>query len=61
VIVGYVKAAKKLNDDGVKAVRQKTVRKKLPVPKDFLAALEKKANKKARETYERLTPSQQRE
>jgi uncharacterized protein YdeI (YjbR/CyaY-like superfamily) len=61
VIAGYVKAAKKLNDDGVKAVRQKTVRKKLPVPKEFLAALEKKANKKARETYERLTPSQQRE
>jgi hypothetical protein len=60
-IVGYVKAAKKLNDEGVKAIRQKTVKKPLPVPKEFLAALEKKANKKARETYESLSPSHRRE
>ena len=58
-LVGYVKTAKKLNDDGVKAVRKKTVKPKLAVPPELLAALKK--NKKARETYEGFPPSAQRE
>lgn len=59
VIAGYVKAAKKLNDEGVKAVRRKMAKPALAVPKELIAAL--KANKKARAVYERFSPSQQRE
>jgi uncharacterized protein YdeI (YjbR/CyaY-like superfamily) len=58
-LAGYVKTAKKLNDDGVKAVRKKTVKKPLGMPAEFTAALKK--NKKARAAFESFPPSAQRE
>jgi len=55
-----VKKAMKLNDDGVKAVRNKTAKKK---PITMHPALKKAlaANKKAREHFEAFPPSHQRE
>jgi uncharacterized protein YdeI (YjbR/CyaY-like superfamily) len=58
-LIAYLKKAKKLNDDGVKAVRRKMPKKVLPVPDELVRAL--KANKKARENYESFSPSQRRE
>ena len=58
-IAAYVKTAKKLNDDGVKAVRRKMAKPKLETPPELIAALKK--DKKARDVYEGFSPSQQRE
>ncbi len=59
-LVRLVKKAKKLNDDGVKVVRTKTRPKKLiPMHPELKAALAKK--KKARATFEALSPSHKRE
>jgi uncharacterized protein YdeI (YjbR/CyaY-like superfamily) len=55
-----VKKAMQLNDEGVKAVRQKTgPRKTYAMHPDFKAALSR--NKKARATYDEFSPSHQRE
>jgi uncharacterized protein YdeI (YjbR/CyaY-like superfamily) len=61
VLVGYIKAAKKLNDEGVKSPpRAKPKSKKeLPVPQELSAALSR--NKKAKATFEGFTPSHRRE
>lgn len=61
VLMEYIKAAKKLNDDGVKSpARSKPKPKKaLPVPQDLSAAL--KRNKKAMATFDGFTPSHRRE
>lgn len=59
-LVRYVKAARKLNEDGVKAPRTKTVRKEpAAMHPDLAAALER--NAKARATFEAFSPSHQRE
>jgi uncharacterized protein YdeI (YjbR/CyaY-like superfamily) len=54
-----IKVAKKLNDDGVKAVRRKTVKGPFAVPPELAAALAK--NAKARATFEGFPPSKQRD
>lgn len=62
VLIGYVKQAMKLNDEGVPSpMRSKPKAKKPPlaIPKDLAAAL--KANKKALATFEGFPPSAQRE
>ena len=51
VLVGYVKKAAKLNEDGVKVQRPvKHPKKEIPMPADLAGALKK--NAKARATYE---------
>ena len=59
-LVGYVKKAAKLNDEGIKVARKPAAPKKpLSVPADFSAALKKKAA--ARKTFDAFSPSQRRE
>ncbi len=58
-IVNLVKAAAKLNADGIKVERPRQKRAALPVPADLAKALAKKA--KARAGFEALTPGQRRE
>jgi uncharacterized protein YdeI (YjbR/CyaY-like superfamily) len=59
-ILGFIKAAKKLNDDGVKIPAKKVEPKKeLPVPDYMIKALKK--NKKAFHTFEEFSPSHKRE
>lgn len=59
-ILSFLKAAKKLNDDGVKIPAKKTEPKKeLPVPDYMIKALKK--NKKAFHTFEEFSPSHKRE
>ena len=57
----YVKKAMKLNEDGVKVVRQKTTKDKKPVtmPKELAAGLAK--NKRAKATFDAFSPSHRRE
>jgi uncharacterized protein YdeI (YjbR/CyaY-like superfamily) len=56
----YVRAAMKLNEDGVRPVRAKSrTRKPLPVPADLAAGL--KRNKKARATFDGFSPSNRRD
>jgi uncharacterized protein YdeI (YjbR/CyaY-like superfamily) len=59
----YIKAAMKLNVDGVKVVRDKTTKDKKPVgmPAELKAALALAKHKKARATFEAFSPSHQRE
>lgn len=60
VLVGYVKKAAKLNDEGVKVKRPlKHPKKEIPMPADLAAALKK--NAKARATFDGFRPSHQRE
>jgi uncharacterized protein YdeI (YjbR/CyaY-like superfamily) len=60
VLIGYVKQAMKLNEEGVKAPASKKVVKPPPqAPADLLAALKK--NKKALATFEAFSPSCKRE
>jgi uncharacterized protein YdeI (YjbR/CyaY-like superfamily) len=60
-IAAYVRAAMRLNEAGVKSpmMANRKARKPLPVPADLTAAL--KRNKTARATFDRFSPSQQRE
>jgi hypothetical protein len=58
-LVSYVRKAKQLNDEGIKAPRTKTVKKPIPMHPDLKAALAK--NKKARATFDAFPPSAQRE
>jgi uncharacterized protein YdeI (YjbR/CyaY-like superfamily) len=58
ILVGYIKAAMKLNDDGVKSPTRSKPKKKradLSVPDDLSAAL--KRNKQAKATFEGFRPS----
>jgi uncharacterized protein YdeI (YjbR/CyaY-like superfamily) len=60
VLVGYVKKAANLNEDGVKVQRPvKHPKKEIPMPADLAAALKK--NAKARATFEDFSPSHKRE
>jgi uncharacterized protein YdeI (YjbR/CyaY-like superfamily) len=60
VLTRYIKKAMKLNDDGVKAVRDKTPKRKpARIPPALGAALAK--NKKARAKFDAFSSSQQRE
>jgi uncharacterized protein YdeI (YjbR/CyaY-like superfamily) len=60
VIVGYVKKAAKLNDDGIKSARvRKAPRKTLPMPADLAGVLKKHAA--ARKTFANFSPSHKRE
>ena len=62
VLAGYVRKAMELNDAGTTAFPKKPAREprpELPVPDDLAAALGK--NRKARATFEGLSPSHRRE
>jgi len=60
VIIAFIKAAKKLNDEGIKLpAKQKTPKKEIPVPDYFAKALLK--NKKASATFTAFSPSHKRE
>ncbi len=59
-LIGYVKKAAKLNEEGVSVKRvPKAPKKPLPVPDDLAAAL--KRSKAARTHFEAFSPSQRRE
>ena len=62
VLTGYIKQAMKLNDEGVKTpsrMKPKAHKPPLAVPKDLEDALA--ANKAARATFEKFSPSNKRE
>ena len=60
LLTGYVKKAMQLNDEGIKAPRNKTVPKSpLKVPEDLAAALKK--NARARAIFDGFSPSHKRE
>jgi uncharacterized protein YdeI (YjbR/CyaY-like superfamily) len=59
VLAGYIKAAMRLNEEGVKAPRAAAKKKAPVVPKELLAALKK--NKKALATFDAFSTSNQRE
>lgn len=61
VLIGYLKQARQLHDDGVKSERPKrsTEKKELVVPDYFTAALKK--NKKAQTTFEGFSYSHRKE
>src|SRR4030095_4069805 len=58
-LVGYVKKAMKLNEDGVVVKREVKARKPIPMPAVLRAALAKAP--KAKSTYDGLSPSHQRD
>ncbi len=59
-ILGYIKEAMKLNDDGVKVVKAKPItQKELIIPDEILTVIKK--NKKAFATFENFSPSNKRE
>jgi len=60
-LVGYVKKAAALNEDGIKAPGRPKPKKRaaVPMPEDFAAALKK--NAKARQTFDGFSPSHRRE
>jgi hypothetical protein len=59
VLAGYVRKAAKLNDEGIKAPRRKTVRKSIPMHPDLKKALAR--NPRARAAFDGFPPSAQRE
>jgi uncharacterized protein YdeI (YjbR/CyaY-like superfamily) len=60
VMIGYVRKAVRLNEEGVKVPRLvKHPRKDIPMPPDLTAALKK--NAKARATFDGFSPSHKRE
>jgi hypothetical protein len=58
-IVGYVKEAKRLADEGIRLGRVRKERKPLPVPPALTAALKKKSGALGR--FRAMSPSQQRD
>ena len=59
-LIGYIKAAARLNDEGVKIPKPKSrTRKELQIPSDLLAALKK--NNKALATFEDFSYSHKKE
>ena len=58
-LIGYVKKAAALNDEGVKVERKRTPRQPLPLPAALAAALKK--NKKAKAAFDAFPPSHRRE
>ncbi len=60
ILLGYVKKAARLNEEGVKAPRTvKRPKKEIPMPADLAAALKK--NARARATFDDFSPSRRRE
>jgi uncharacterized protein YdeI (YjbR/CyaY-like superfamily) len=60
VMIGYVRKAARLNEEGVKVPRPvKHVKKDIPMPPDLAAALNK--NAKARATFDGFSPSHKRD
>jgi uncharacterized protein YdeI (YjbR/CyaY-like superfamily) len=59
VIIDFVRQHMKLNDEGIKVEKKKTVKKELVIPSALTDAL--KSDKKARTTFENFSPSQKRE
>jgi uncharacterized protein YdeI (YjbR/CyaY-like superfamily) len=60
VLIAYIKEAARLNEEGVKPVKEKKVGKaEIPMPGELTAALKK--NKKAQTTFEQFSPSHKRE
>ena len=59
VLVGYVREAARLNERGKKIGPIRKAKKPLPVPKELVSALKKKAGATAR--FKALSPSRQRE
>jgi uncharacterized protein YdeI (YjbR/CyaY-like superfamily) len=60
VMIGYVRKAARLNEEGVKVPRPvKHPKKDIPMPPDLAAALKK--NSKARATFDGFSPSHKRE
>ena len=59
LLVGYVREAARLNEIGKKVGPVRKARKPLPVPKELVAALKKKAGATAK--FKALSPSQQRD
>lgn len=61
ILKDFIKTAKKLNDEGIKAAppKKSTVKKEIPVPDYFIRALQK--NKKAWTAFEAFPPSHRKE
>ncbi|MBX2993075.1 MAG: YdeI/OmpD-associated family protein [Bacteroidetes bacterium] len=60
IMIKYIKEAARLNDEGVKVVKEKAaLKRQTKTPRDFLAALKK--NKTALTHFERFPPSHKRE
>ncbi len=59
VIIGFIKQAKKLNDEGIKQVRVTKAKAELEIPAYLTAALKK--NKAAKTTFEAFSPSNKRD
>jgi len=59
ILVGYVKAAVKLNDEGIQVPKRRARTDVPKMPAEFLAALNK--NKQAKSNFDRLPPSHRRE
>ncbi len=59
VLLGYIREAMKLNEQGIKVPRKPVSKKSPKPPVDFAAALKK--SKPARTTFDAFSPSQQRE
>lgn len=59
VIIGFIRQAAKLNEDGIKVEKKPAVKKALVIPKELTSALSK--NKKAKVVFENFSPSQKRE
>jgi uncharacterized protein YdeI (YjbR/CyaY-like superfamily) len=58
-ILEFIKQHMKLNDAGIKIAKKPVVKKELIIPKELISALNK--NKKAKETFEKFSPSNKRE
>ena len=59
ILTGYIESAVRLNEQGVKAPTRSRSQEPLAVPDDLAVALER--NRKARVTFESLSPSHKRE
>ncbi len=58
-LLGYIRKAAALNEDGVKIERKRTTRKPLPVPPVLAAAL--RQNRTAKSAFDAMPPSHRRE
>ena len=59
ILVGYVRKAAQLNEEGVPSARTRQARPPIPLPGDFAAGL--KQNRKAKKTFDDFPPGKRRE
>ncbi|MBL7929491.1 MAG: YdeI/OmpD-associated family protein [Bacteroidia bacterium] len=59
VFIDFIKQHMKLNEEGIKLEKVKSEKKEIPVPDDFVKALNK--NKNAKSVFEKFAPSHKRE